>query len=78
MGASLSKRWRLHVVEEKSVSIALESDGEWHRYLVNIDDGLKAKWERGAEIARLRFESVNEATTFEVKHLTLGDFHLAF
>jgi hypothetical protein len=64
--------------EEKSVIIPLESDGKWHRYLVNVDGNLKDKWERGAEIARLRFDPVNQPLRFEVKSLTLGNFLLAF
>ncbi len=64
--------------EEKSVTIELKSDGKWHQYLVDVEGDLKASWERGTEIARMRFEPVNEPTRFEVKPLTLGNFLLGF
>ncbi len=63
---------------KKSVMIELKNDGKWHRYLVDIEDDLKASWERGTEIARLCFEPVNERARFEVKPLTLGNFLLRF
>ena len=64
--------------EEKSVAVTLESDGKWHRYLVSVEGDLKAKWERGMEIARLRFDPVNQPLRFELKRLSLGNFLLSF
>jgi GT2 family glycosyltransferase/glycosyltransferase involved in cell wall biosynthesis/SAM-dependent methyltransferase len=59
--------------ESKSARIALNTNaGEWGEYRLRLDDpNLRAKWEQGLEIVRLRFDPMNVPGRIEVGPLVL-------